>query len=167
MRKPQLVFWNQTIFWSPGADDQRGHISVSCEQAARAIGRAAIEVWFLLFKTKHFSPLLLLSFFNNNLIFLLPFFSRKISSSKSRHSAKKNLLENIRIVSSSLRRKKNEILSSTKPWKFFIWPVVDNHCWPRFYSQDWFSGSPTDFSSGCFCWTRDKKILSRLGSAEN
>ena len=61
---------------------------------------------------------------------------------------KKNLLENIRIVSSSLRRKKNEILSSTKPWKFFIWPVVDNHCWPRFYSQDWFSGSPTDFSSG-------------------
>ena len=35
-----------------------------------------------------------------------------------------------------------------KPWKFFIWPVLDNHCWPRFASQDWFSGSPTDFSSG-------------------
>ena len=82
------------------------------------------------------------------MIFFLPLFCRKISSSISRHSAKKNLLENIRIVSSSLRRKKNEILSSTKPWKFFIWPVVDNHCWPRFYSQDWFSGSPTDFSSG-------------------
>ena len=61
---------------------------------------------------------------------------------------KKNLLENIRIVSSSLRRKQNEILSSTKPWKFFIWPVVDNHCWPRFYFQDWFSWSHTDFSSG-------------------
>ena len=35
-----------------------------------------------------------------------------------------------------------------KPWKFFIWPVLGNHCWPRFASQDWFSGSPTDFSSG-------------------
>ena len=82
------------------------------------------------------------------MIFFLPLFCRKISLSISRHSAKKNLLENIRIVSSSLRRKQNEILSSTKPWKFFIWPVLDNHCWPRFYSQDWFSGSPTDFSSG-------------------
>ena len=46
--KTQLVFWNQTIFWSPGADDQRGHISVSCEQAARAIGRSTIVVLFLL-----------------------------------------------------------------------------------------------------------------------
>ena len=35
-----------------------------------------------------------------------------------------------------------------KPWKFFIWPVLGNHCWPRFAFQDWFSGSPTDFSSG-------------------
>ena len=48
-----------------------------------------------------------------------------------------------------------------QPWQIFIWPVLDNHCWPRFDSQDWFSGSPTDFSSGCFCWTRDQKILSR------
>ena len=95
------------------------------------------------------------------MIFFLPLFCRKISLSISRHSAKKNLLENIRIVSSSLWRKQNEILSSTKPWKFFIWPVLDNHCWPRFDSQDWFSGSPTDFSSGCVCWTRDQKILSR------
>ena len=62
---------------------------------------------------------------------------------------------------SSLWRNQNEIFSPTKTLKIFIWPGLDNHCWPRFDSQDWFSGSPTDFSSGCFCWTRDQKILSR------
>ena len=35
-----------------------------------------------------------------------------------------------------------------KPCQIFIWSVLDNHCWPRFDSQDWFSWSHTDFSSG-------------------
>ena len=56
---------------------------------------------------------------------------------------------------------RTKLCPQQKPWKFFIWPVLDNHCWPRFDSQNWFSGSPTDFSSGCFSWTRDQKILSR------
>ena len=53
MRKPQLVFRSHKISWSPGAVDQRGHVSVSYEQATRAIGRATILVLFLLFKIKH------------------------------------------------------------------------------------------------------------------
>ena len=54
MRKPQLVFWSRTISLSPAAVDQKGHISVSCEQAARAIGLATLVVLFLLVKIKHF-----------------------------------------------------------------------------------------------------------------
>ena len=44
-----------------------------------------------------------------------------------------------------------------QPWQIFIWPVLDNHCWPRFDSQVW--RSPTDFSSGWFCWTQDQRII--------
>ena len=54
MRKPQ--FFETVLF--PAAVDQKGHMSVSCEQAARAIGRATIVVLFLLFKIKQFLPLL-------------------------------------------------------------------------------------------------------------
>ena len=77
------------------------------------------------------------------MIFFLPLFCRKISSSISRHSAKKNLLENIRIVSSSLRRKQDEVLSSTKTLKIF------------YLTSSWQS---LFFHPG---WTRDQKILSR------
>jgi hypothetical protein len=44
-----------------------------------------------------------------------------------------------------------------KPGQIFIWLVLDNHCWSRFDSQDW--KSPTDFSAGCFYWTRDQRSI--------
>ena len=71
----------------------------------------------LLFKIKHFShSLLYYKLFNNDLILFFPFFSRKISKQTQ---CENNLVENILIVSSSLIRKQDKILASTKTLKNF------------------------------------------------
>ena len=95
------------------------------------------------------------------MIFFFPFCSRKISSTISRRTVEKNCLKILELSVQVWDANRTKFCSQKKPWKFYIWAVLDNHCWPRFDSQDWLSGSPTDFSSGCFCWTRDQKILSR------
>ena len=50
-----------------------------------------------------------------------------------------------------------EISSSTQTLTKIYLSVLDNHCSPRFDSQDW--KPPTDFSSGCLCWTREQRSI--------
>ena len=60
----------------------------------------------------------------------------------------KNLLKILELSLQVWFVNRPKFCTQQKPWQIFIWPVHDNHCWQRFDSQDWFSWSHTDFSSG-------------------